>query len=249
MADQCTGGVIYINMGSVARLPIEWQRKFEQTSYKLVEEGYCVLWKLYKDQHQYLENPAPKALHAPLHITPHVPFSPRHVLRHKHTKVFVTHCGDTSVYETLDFGVPFVGIPLFADQGDMCARLQDAGIGLSLDKNTFTVESLNEAVLQMAGNDEARVKALRIAKMGSIQGGSAKAADIVEMVTYHPEASTKFFCRHFDLPWYQLFDVDVLLVHSFVLFLLGVGLKGLFRCIGRCLCKRNNGSQMKTKTE
>lgn len=248
--DQCTGGVIYINMGSVARLPKEWQQKFERAAYGLVESGYCVLWKLMKDQHHLLEKPVPKVLHAPLHISTHVPFSPRHVLRHPHTKVFVTHCGDTSVYETVEIGVPLVGVPLFADQSDMCARVQDAGIGISLNKLTFTPEMLIEAVKKMVDNEQATKKAIRIGKMGKVQGGSARAADVVEMVAQHPETSAKFYCRHFDLPWYQLLDADVLLVHSFVLFLLFLVLKGVVMCCcGRCCCKRSKRTQQKTKTE
>ncbi|PIY71927.1 hypothetical protein COY87_03625, partial [Candidatus Roizmanbacteria bacterium CG_4_10_14_0_8_um_filter_33_9] len=52
---------------------------------------------------------------------------------------FVSHCGDTSVYESVEALVPIVGIPLFADQPDMCARIVDAGVGVRVDKHALEI--------------------------------------------------------------------------------------------------------------
>ena len=53
---------------------------------------------------------------------------------HPNVKVFVTHCGMHGVIESLTFGVPMVGIPVFGDQKDVLVRLEERQLALGLDK-------------------------------------------------------------------------------------------------------------------
>lgn len=69
-----------------------------------------------------------------LAIVSRVPFAPRTLMNTGKIAAFVTHCGDTSVYEAVQALTPFVGVAMFADQPDMCARIVDAGVGVALDK-------------------------------------------------------------------------------------------------------------------
>ena len=63
------------------------------------------------------------------------------VLQHPRTKVFLSHCGINSAYETALLAggrVMMLCIPMFGDQLDMAQRVRDAGLGAYLDKDSFT---------------------------------------------------------------------------------------------------------------
>ena len=49
-------------------------------------------------------------------------------------KIFYTHCGMHGVMEAIYYGVPMVGMPVFIDQVDVLARIEQKGIGVGLDK-------------------------------------------------------------------------------------------------------------------
>ena len=49
-------------------------------------------------------------------------------------KIFFTHCGMHGVMEAIYYGVPMVGMPVFIDQVDVLARIEEKRIGVGLDK-------------------------------------------------------------------------------------------------------------------
>ena len=216
--DTCgTSGIVYVNMGSVAVLPLRWMRRVETAVTALVSEhGKCVVWKLSKPQQSHLAEQT-FSLGEKLRITGFIPFSPRYLLQHSSCRVFITHCGDTSVYESVQSTVPMVGIPLFADQSDMCARVQDSGVGVALDKMTFTEDQIVAAVRRMDGNVTAKVKLGKLARMGHILGGSKRAVEIVHLAAKLGNDSSLFFCKHVDLPLYQLYDLDMIAILAAIL--------------------------------
>lgn len=48
--------------------------------------------------------------------------------------LFFTHCGMHGVLEALHYGVPMVGMPVFADQQDVLLRLQERGVAKGVHK-------------------------------------------------------------------------------------------------------------------
>ena len=102
------------------------------------------------------------------------------VLQHANVRAFVSHCGTNSVQESVWAGTPVVGIPLFAAQGDMAIRLQDAGIGSWLDKHRFAPEQLREHVRHACRSDEFRAKVSALQSGFALAGGVARAADLIE---------------------------------------------------------------------
>ncbi len=56
------------------------------------------------------------------------------ILAHPNLKLFITHCGMHGVMEAIYHEVPMVGMPVFIDQVDVLARIQEKGIGVGLDK-------------------------------------------------------------------------------------------------------------------
>ncbi len=60
------------------------------------------------------------------------------ILGHNKTVAFVTHCGISSVMESIYYGVPMLAVGIFADQVDNAAYVQDLGVAYRLDKSDLT---------------------------------------------------------------------------------------------------------------
>ncbi len=56
------------------------------------------------------------------------------ILAHNKTLLFFTHCGMHGVMEAIYYGVPVIGMPVFIDQMDVRARVEEKGIGLGVSK-------------------------------------------------------------------------------------------------------------------
>lgn len=67
----------------------------------------------------------------------------------KRTKLFITHGGYNSLLESTKAGVPMVLIPLFVDQFGNALRAVRLNIGVSVDKNAITEESMGSAIEQV----------------------------------------------------------------------------------------------------
>ncbi len=67
-------------------------------------------------------------------IAGHVP----HGALLRRASVMITHCGHGTVMTALRFGVPLIGLPDFADQRDIAARIADHGVGIVLEKPAST---------------------------------------------------------------------------------------------------------------
>lgn len=77
-------------------------------------------------------------------IRPYVP--QQEILAHPNTILFFTHFGMKGTLEAIYYGVPMVGMPLFNDQGDVKARVEDKGIGMGISKNASEEEILNAII-------------------------------------------------------------------------------------------------------
>lgn len=211
--EQC-GSVIYFNMGSIAVLPDRWAEHFLGAISELTRSGRCVVWKLAKKQLAGMQDRVLTVDSKRVRLSSFLPFSPRRLLAHRNAKVFVTHCGDTSVYESVEAGVPMVGLAMFADQPDMCKRVHDAQIGIALDKFTFTAESLAAAVVAVEASPTAKPRLRQLRQQAFSQGGTMRAVEVIENAVRFNVSD--FTCKHVDLSTWQHFDLDV----SFILALL-----------------------------
>jgi len=61
-------------------------------------------------------------------------------------RAFITHGGYGSTTEAVYHGVPLVGLPMFGDQTMNMDASERAGFAVTLDFNTFSEESLLEAI-------------------------------------------------------------------------------------------------------
>ncbi|KAL2882878.1 hypothetical protein SGCOL_001568 [Colletotrichum sp. CLE4] len=119
------------------------------------------------------------------------PFAPqRAILEHPNTKLYLTHGGGSSANETLFHGTPTLILGFFFDQLANSARLDEAGVGLTMDKFDFTADEIAEKIGRIIsdvdgcfGRNIERMR--RIARVASRR--KELAADMAEEVIFDHE--------------------------------------------------------------
>jgi UDP:flavonoid glycosyltransferase YjiC (YdhE family) len=164
--------VVYVNLGTIAR---PWRGLLQRMASGFAVEDFRTLWVVPADVQEMLPPKLPPSIRVDNWVS-----SQLAVLQHPNVRAFVSHCGTNSVQESVWAGTPVVGIPLFAAQGDMALRLQDAGIGSSLDKHRFTPEQLRQHVRHACRSDEFRAKMGALQSGFALAGGATRAADLIE---------------------------------------------------------------------
>jgi UDP:flavonoid glycosyltransferase YjiC (YdhE family) len=172
--------VVYAHLGTLAVAPPGQLQKMAEA---FESERYRCLWIL-KDPSR-LSKPLPESVRA-MEWGP----SPLSLLKHPNVKVFVSHCGINSVYESIAAGVPIVGIPMFADQRDMAARVMDAGVGLWLEKTGFSARELQNAIVRVLREPSFSANIPRIQSAIQKAGGVRRAADLIEQVAVSCQGRT-----------------------------------------------------------
>jgi UDP:flavonoid glycosyltransferase YjiC (YdhE family) len=174
LAQWVSGGppVTYINLGTVV---CAWPELLEKIVAAVAVSGTRAVWVLKPAQAKLLPSPLPPGLR----IVDWLP-STQALLRHPNVRVFVSHCGINSVHESIACGTPIVGIPMLADQRDMAVRVADAGVGLYLDKVTFTAAELRNAVARVLNEASFRDRIPALQRAFVEAGDVRRAADVIE---------------------------------------------------------------------
>ncbi|XP_054282474.1 UDP-glycosyltransferase UGT5-like [Macrosteles quadrilineatus] len=201
--DDAKEGVIYFSFGTVVSthtMPPETLQLFVNVFKKLPQK---VLWKIEAD--------TLPGLSKNVKLVKWVP-QPG-VLGHPNCAAFITHGGVFSQLEAYHAGVPVVGIPFFADQFFNIKFNEEQGIGVKVDFNTLSVESLLSALTKVLKEPKYKENAARISRV--FRDVPMSAADTAvfwtEYILRHagaphlrPAASS--------LPLYQLMLLDVAVV-------------------------------------
>ncbi|XP_022209988.2 UDP-glucosyltransferase 2 [Drosophila obscura] len=138
--EQSPNGVIYFSMGSnikSADLPPTTRKVLLDTLASLPQR---VLWKFEDDQ---LED-------KPENVFIGKWFPQPDILAHPNVKLFITHGGLLSTIESIYFGKPVLGLPVFYDQHLNVQRAKQAGYGLAADlwrSNSTELQSLIRELL------------------------------------------------------------------------------------------------------
>ena len=164
--------VVYANLGTVSRAPAALLEKMAEA---FDGDGLRVLWVV----RAAIRDRLPAALPAGVRVVNWV-VSPRAVLAHPNVRVFISHCGINSVYESMVAGTPVVGIPMLSDQRDMAVRVSDAGVGLWMDKTRFTASQLRTAIGRVRTAPAFRTRIVPIKQACAAAGGVRRAADLIE---------------------------------------------------------------------
>eukprot|EP00756_Hemistasia_phaeocysticola_P045397 Hpha_TRINITY_DN19153_c0_g1::TRINITY_DN19153_c0_g1_i1::g.94817::m.94817/K00699/UGT; glucuronosyltransferase len=181
--DGANAGAVFISIGTNAQWTLEWADTFFE-GIKRLPEGVRVLWATKKwQQDKYM--PFAASLPDNIMLVDYVP--QLQVLNHSSIRTFVTHCGYSSVQESVWFGVPMVGMAgmLESDQPTICSTLRDYGLGLRLVRglDEFTPDSVAATVSRVLLDSQGAFKkeVERWRKRFHFQGGAAAAADLVEI--------------------------------------------------------------------
>ncbi|KAH8243679.1 hypothetical protein KR032_009314 [Drosophila birchii] len=129
-------GVIYFSMGSNVKskdLPQETRDALLKTFAKLKQR---VLWKFEDD----------KMPGKPANVLIKKWYPQPDILAHPNVKLFITHGGLLSTTESVYFGKPVLGLPVFYDQHMNVKRAQRMGFGLGLDLNNLKQEELERDI-------------------------------------------------------------------------------------------------------
>ncbi|MFD1773063.1 macrolide family glycosyltransferase [Paenibacillus rhizophilus] len=95
----------------------------------------------------------------------------------KYTDVAITHAGMNSTSDLLYNNVPFVAIPIGADQPYMAGRSAELGAAISLDKDTLTPEILKDAVEEVLNDPSYAENIKKISDSFKQAGGYKKAVE------------------------------------------------------------------------
>jgi len=176
-------------------------------------------------------------------------FPQNDVLSHPLTKVFISHCGISSLYEAAYNSVPVVAVPLFFDQhyhaGKIVHRL---GMALQLDYHTFTEEEFEWTLREVINNPMYKENAKKANFILSDQPVSPK-DKLIHLFNYvirHKGAKHLISDAAFKLNLFQLYSVDVIVL---LCFLLSFFLFCLFQCLTRCCCTSRRSTEYYIKSK
>ena len=176
---------IYVNFGTLAVLH---DRTFKALFDGLLLTEFCIVWKIRESARMdsVREEIARRGASGRFYLSFRFA-NPVAIMQHAATRAFVSHCGDTSVLEAIESNLPIAGIPIFADQADVCLRVDESKIGVYVGhKLEFTAERLASVLsLLVQSSAEYRQTLKRMKEVSDFLGGPAKVAEVIETRYYN----------------------------------------------------------------
>ncbi|XP_050679542.1 UDP-glucosyltransferase 2-like isoform X2 [Leptidea sinapis] len=215
--DNSRHGVIYFSLGSNLKskeLPAEIKDGLLRVFGGLKE---TVLWKYEDDLLNRPDN---------VHVLQWAPQNS--ILAHPKCILFITHGGLLSTTEAIHFGVPIIGIPVFADQFINVKKAVKGGFAILVDMSYTMVSELEKAIQEMISNSTymEKVKELSVIYHDRLVPPGAELVHWVEHVV-KTRGAHHLRSPALHLPLYQKLYLDLLAV-IFVLFILSLY---VIRCI------------------
>nr|XP_022913025.1 UDP-glucuronosyltransferase 2B4-like [Onthophagus taurus] len=224
--DKHNEGVVYFALGSNAKSKDFPKRVLKELMNGFKKWGKPILWKFEDELPEKLEN---------VKIASWLPQTS--VLAHKNVIAFITHGGRLSIIESLYYGVPMIGIPIFAEQPHNIAEMVYYKYGIGLDLNTFTAEDLYNSLHEITTNskfsEEAEMRSKIMQKKNALDEAVYWIEHLVEF-----KGGSYLRTAGVDLPWYQFWMVDVIgfcVVCGFVL--ITIVIFSILKCL-KCIDKK-----------
>ncbi|XP_025192266.1 UDP-glucuronosyltransferase 2B17-like [Melanaphis sacchari] len=217
--DLCDQGVVYVSFGSLLKgssFSVQFTTAFVQAFEAL---PYCVLWK-YEGE----------LISKRIKVSKWMP--QQQILSHRNIKMFITHGGLMGVMESVYFGVPMIGIPVFGDQQSNVANCVAKGIAIRLDHRLITTQKLIKSIQAIVTDSKYRSKASELSARFRDRPTSPLETAVfwTEYVITHGNA-TNTASPAIDYDFYQYFLLDVVGVGLLIfIFLFYIALR-IKKCI------------------
>ncbi|ELU08030.1 hypothetical protein CAPTEDRAFT_83453, partial [Capitella teleta] len=167
------------------------------------------------------------------------------LLANPNTKVFVTHCGNSGLYEAVFHGVPMIAMPVAGDGFHNAKRVVYRGYGIFVDAFNFQADDLVSAINRVAKDPSYKQ---RIAKASMIfrdrpETPVQRAVSGVEHILKY--GGDHLLSHSSKMPLHQLLMLDILVV---TLLCCVIGAFVSFRiiiCVLRLCCSRRDHHKSK----
>eukprot|EP01126_Amoeba_proteus_P015434 TRINITY_DN1696_c0_g1_i30.p1 TRINITY_DN1696_c0_g1~~TRINITY_DN1696_c0_g1_i30.p1 ORF type:complete len:464 (-),score=78.52 TRINITY_DN1696_c0_g1_i30:70-1461(-) len=231
--------VIYFSMGTVVNLQEKWMKLFKG-GFGMLNQSFLVIWSLrphQKKNHSLAD--LPENVHVFFELLPQL-----RILSHPSVHLFISHCGASSVIESMYYGVPIMALPVQADQFINAEKVTMAGSGLSFILDQVTEESFHEAIITIIHSPKIRKAARDLSLILKEFNGTQWSVREIETRAMVQNFES-IYERDWLYPWWVRDDVDVKvilvgLVMSFVWLLRWLVSVGLFSWCSCCCCKKKN---------
>ncbi|KAI8048686.1 hypothetical protein BDF22DRAFT_636081 [Syncephalis plumigaleata] len=173
----------------------------------------------------------------------------RAVLEHSATRLFISHCGVASIFESMFAAVPILGIPVFADQPNNAITITEEGYGLWIRKSMVNQNTLNEKLRRFLAHDSPdaskfRTNMLNVQKMIRIADRAReRGADIIELAAV-PGAIKAHESADWRMPWWKANNYDL---YAFAIALLGAFVYGGVKTVQYMYISFVKSTQVKQK--
>ena len=131
------------------------------------------------------------------------------VLKHRNTRVFITHGGLMGTQEALYYGIPMIGIPVFVDQFKNVNVLVAKNVAVRININDVNESSMDAALTALLHNPKYRESAKRLSKV--FRDRPMRPLDTavywIEYVIRNGPDSLR--SPVVDMPWWKLHLIDV----------------------------------------
>ncbi|XP_013405056.2 UDP-glucuronosyltransferase 2B10 [Lingula anatina] len=194
-------GVILVSFGTL--VPTFSIEKAEILARVFSKLSQTVIWRY--------QGVPPKSVGNNTHLVEWLPQND--LLAHPNTKLFITHCGVSSTWETLYHAVPVVAIPLLWDQHHHARKLKErAKISETVNFGTLNEEELESTILKVVSDKSYKENAIKMSKLlqDTPMSGQEELLYWIKYVIRHN--GTLHFHSHaaYGLNWYQYYLLDVI---------------------------------------
>lgn len=250
--------VVYVAMGTLSVMPLDWLDGFAAALERAAARASLalrVLWVVPRAQQQMLprhlfdystrwqeavdaDNASMSVHFGDILLVDWVPQVT--ALTHPSVHSFVTHGGMNSVGDATYARSPMVCMPLFSDQPDNCARIDDRGLGrlvrTRVSSGGVRPDEFASAVSDLLLHRSHYVSNLERAWLSNVAaGGAAQAVHIIEATAAagyggHALQIPEVYQR----PWYQAADIDVWTTLLVLLVALCVVARRVVGCCSSC---------------
>ncbi|XP_017866749.1 PREDICTED: UDP-glucuronosyltransferase 2B15 isoform X2 [Drosophila arizonae] len=198
--DEAKDGAIYFSLGSQVRsadFPPEKIQMFLGVFSSLKQR---VLWKFEDDK---LPNLPPNVM-----VQKWMPQTD--ILNHPNVKVFISHGGLFGTQEAVHYGVPVLGMPIYADQYLNIKKGEAAGYALSVSYRTVTEKELRYSLTELLENPKYRDNMKRASLIFRDRPMSAMDTAIywIDYVVKH-RGAPHLVSEGVNLPWYKFYLLDI----------------------------------------